>query len=492
MPSIKDVIVDYTPANNEVDTPLISTIKILFDRAMDEVALSEQVFIEGPDTDQFVGPGSALLEYPANVSQGDDFLDSPGMTGLVKGQYAFQHVDMTNPDLLVSGVPYRTKLIFTPEHALAPQTNYIVNLPDFVDSGNVTYSGYVTFTFTTGTGSITELPASISTSIINTALDNTIANYFGEDNNVELQVVKTYPLDHSVQNNPNTLSGIVITFNTNIDPSSIDDNSVVINTVTATDHPAAHAVAAGNIQKTLSVFGNKITATFDILTSGETQLQPNNIVNVVLDPSIRSTTSGLLTNEFDLTFLTTTVPAYTDVLKVRLEAGGFLANVNDDAIQLGILEASLEADALTFAKSIAINDPFYMHARREWVTCRVAYMQLVNLSNNLLQSKSLDNLSVDYDTTTGIKAAINKALDCLNKWEGQLMAGGNLKTLTQPQGVVKGECDPNRPAYGRDWIETGYNWPNMYPAANTKVQYGRRSYKGYNPNLGWSIKKRWW
>ena len=80
MANLLDIIQDTFPADADVGVPLLSQITVLFDREMDEVSLDESFFVEGPDTDQFVGPGLAFLEFPNNTSQGDinDFLKSPG------------------------------------------------------------------------------------------------------------------------------------------------------------------------------------------------------------------------------------------------------------------------------------------------------------------------------------------------------------------------------------------------------------------------------
>ncbi len=254
MPSIEDIIDDYQPANNEVGTPLKSKIIILFDRVMDEVALSENIFLEGPDTDQFVGPDLQFQDYPFNVSQGDDFLTSPGLKGITTGKVTFERISLTDPPVVISGNVYRTRYIFTPDHALAALTDYTVHIPDFVDSGNVTYSGYLTFDFTTGTGSIKELPSSVSSSIINTALIQTLS--VGTSTGA-FRVISTNPADHSVQISPE-LDTITITFNNNIDPSSVDPDDIKIVTTPATGHPAACAVSIGDIAKSITVDGNKL------------------------------------------------------------------------------------------------------------------------------------------------------------------------------------------------------------------------------------------
>lgn len=476
MPRIIDVIDDYKPANNEVGTPLNSTIEIVFDGPMDETILADQVFVEGPDTDQFVGPGFELLGYPNNISQGGDFLSSPGMRGLLQGTTSFQKVSTTDAGVIVSSAPYRTKMIITPDHVLSPLTEYTVNIPDFVTSGDITYSGYLTYTFTTGNGSITQLPTETSTSIITTALENTLSNYFAAPGS-NFKVLKTWPKDDSVQVVASGVTAITVEFNSPVDLTSLSDDNVSITSYPATGHPTALAEAIGNIPKTLTAVGNKLIAT---LENPDNLLRGNNLIEVILASGIKDTNNSYLGDEFSFRFLTTAYPAYSDVMKVRLEGAGFIGNLDDITIELAILEASLEADALVFNKNLNLS-PFFIHARREWVTCKALLMLLVNLGNGLLKSKTLDNLSVSYDTG-GLQTAMDKAYNCMLKWEGQIITGGTLKSTGNPMGVVKGSADPDRPVVGRLWVPVNRGGGSGIPAGNDKARPFRRAFTTFNPN----------
>jgi hypothetical protein len=219
-----------------------------------------------------------------------------------------------------------------------------------------------------------------------------------------------------------------------------------------------------------------------IVQSFQNQLYVNNVVEVTLNSGIRASDGGYLTEDYVFSFMTTTYPTYTNVRKVRLDYGGFLADLLDDTLQLSILEASLEADELTFSDQQ--NSKVFQHARREWVTCKSASILMMNLGNNTLQSKSLGDLSVSYDTN-GLRDSMAKALDCMAKWEPQLMSGGYAKAQQNPQGVVKGEYDIDRPAVGRLWHNTSLD---PTPAANTKAKWpSERRYKSI-----FSGKKRYW
>src|SRR5690606_12382026 len=142
-----------------------------------------------------------------NVSQGDDFLDSPSLKGIVKGTTTFEKIDLADEELTVTGENHRTKLVFTADHAFSPLTVYTAHLSDIKDHEGEEYSGYYTFSWTTGTGSIQSLPASVSTSVFNSALQATL-----DESSEPLTVTKITPQDHSIQN-PLDLSEIVIEFN---------------------------------------------------------------------------------------------------------------------------------------------------------------------------------------------------------------------------------------------------------------------------------------
>lgn len=213
---------------------------------------------------------------------------------------------------------------------------------------------------------------------------------------------------------------------------------------------------------------------FEVTTSGEIlaidqQLHTNNVVEITLTSGIQATDGTNLTDGYVAEFLTTASPVYTNTRKVRLKIGGFIGNLEDDVVQTAILEASVDADTLTFATTIVNND-LYNHARREYTTCVASKMLLGNLNNSLLRSKTLADLSVQYDTN-GIIDMTNDLEDCLNKWMPQVMNGGGTRAARAPSMVVKGSLDPDRPVISRMWQSTDDGEPTRrVPGANTRVQ----------------------
>jgi hypothetical protein len=230
---------------------------------------------------------------------------------------------------------------------------------------------------------------------------------------------------------------------------------------------------------------------FSVVASGiieevENQLYQNDVVEVILASGIQDSTGAVNLEEYELEFMMNTNPSYTNVRKVRLEAGGFLKGVPDYTIQTHILEASLEADVLTWLPN-KVNNNLYQHARREYVTCSASVALMSNIASGALRSKTLGDLSVTYDTNA-LRDSHDRARDCMDKWLPQLLAGGGAKAATQPSYVVKGERDPDRPMVSRMWADT---YPNGLPVANDRVQPrgSRRAKRTHSPH---NSKKKWW
>ena len=255
MANIQDLIVDNFPPVSGISIPLGATISVTFDTLMDTTisGLQSTLFIEGPDTDQYVGPGLLEQQFPPNVSQGplNDFLMSPGYQGIVQGTIT----TATVTGLTISGISYTgTQAVFTPDHVLAPSTTYVVHITQTNDSlGNVV-SGYIDWSFETGTGSIVQLPNTISTSVLAEAFR---APGMAPSAQNLLQIVSTSPRDHSVQNSPE-LQEIDITFDKVLDPTSITPDMITINTEALTSHPDVKVNAQGSIAFNMTVSGHTI------------------------------------------------------------------------------------------------------------------------------------------------------------------------------------------------------------------------------------------
>jgi hypothetical protein len=242
MPDLKNIIADYTPASGSLSIPLASTITITFDRLMDETSLSREFFISGPDTDQFIGPGvSEINLYPDNVSQGDDLLASPGYQGIVAGAFSYA---------TVSG---RTVMTFTPTNPMAALTQYTAHLPEADDAAANNYTGAISFSWTTGTGSIEALPSTVSTSILVPMIYQTSVL----SAQTPLEVLRVTPTDGSVEQELD-LPSIEIELNKEIAPVTVTNTSVTVKGYMASDHPSLTTTVNDDIAKKISVEGTKI------------------------------------------------------------------------------------------------------------------------------------------------------------------------------------------------------------------------------------------
>jgi hypothetical protein len=238
MTILKDIVADYSPPSGATGVSLTSSIVVTFDRLMDTDSLGEEFFIAGPDTDQFVGPGVTEFNvFPDNVSQGDDFLTSPGLSGIVDGTFTYATINNA------------TRMTFTPSSPMVALLQYTAHLPTADDAGGTTYTGHITFSWTTGSGSIEALPDTSSTSVLlSTVSSLSVLN--------DLEIVKVTPLANSVENEVD-LEQIEIEFNKVISSASLADN-ISVKTYSATDHPSANAGAQGELGIKTSVNGKKI------------------------------------------------------------------------------------------------------------------------------------------------------------------------------------------------------------------------------------------
>lgn len=237
----------------------------------------------------------------------------------------------------------------------------------------------------------------------------------------------------------------------------------------------------------LSGLFNFHVSTAGIVVVSEHQLFLNDLVQITITSGVMDLDGVAMEEDYDFEFMTTTSPSYANLRKIRLEIGGFLGDLPDDTIQTAILEASIEGDVFTFAPG-RVNDAVFEHARRQYVTCAASLVLLSNLTNQLLRTKSLGDLHVEYDTN-GIKNSMNRIVDCMDKWLPQLTAGGGARAAKNPAFVVKGALDPDRPIVSRMWQSTDDGGiSRRIPAANTSVRQStqRRHKRTYLPG-----KKLW-
>lgn len=214
------------------------------------------------------------------------------------------------------------------------------------------------------------------------------------------------------------------------------------------------------------------------------QLLENMQVVITVDGSIANTDGVELGDDLEFYFTTKYNPLYSTVRKIRLDIGKFIEGIPDDTINFAIFEASREADFLTFIKDASKQTPLYVHARRQWTTCKAEQILLFNAystSGGLLKSKRLGDFEVVYDRAV-VDNLNNRLMDCLARWEAEINSGG--AAIQTPSMVIKGELDPDRPDIGRTW-EGPYDG---MPIGNAKIKYAnnRRFFTTF-----YQPKKRW-
>jgi hypothetical protein len=241
--------------------------------------------------------------------------------------------------------------------------------------------------------------------------------------------------------------------------------------------------------------------TFNVIagaTAMSTQIYNNNAIFVKLYDVIASTEGDTLAEHYEWYFTTTYDPLYTSVKRIRLELGNLITDVPDDTINLAIFEASIEANALTFATTTVQTASvlrFFQFARRQYVTCLAEIILLSSISSSSSteggKSKRLADLQISYGNGGQFDDLLDKAMACRIKWEATLTSSGEIGpgTSQRPSMVIKGELDPDRPLFGRDWEPTSTHSGigSEYPAANAKARsvYARRWRKNYFINR-WS------
>ena len=242
MSDLLNRVISYEPIVSGVSVPLKSNIIItLSGLDYDEDSLLEGFFLEGPSADRIVGPGFLTLEYPEGIPYEDtrDILDT---------DFDYTQIVETTATI-TTGI--HTIITLEPTYPLNASSIFRANLTNILRNDGVTeVSGFVTWPFTTGTGSIEELPEDISSSVLATTVQASAGVVAAEP----LKVIKTTPSNHAIQQLP-SLEEIEIVFNKPLDATSVTSDRVVIQGIPATDHPNISISSSGTLYKAIEVDG---------------------------------------------------------------------------------------------------------------------------------------------------------------------------------------------------------------------------------------------
>ena len=205
---------------------------------------------------------------------------------------------------------------------------------------------------------------------------------------------------------------------------------------------------------------------------------------MTLNKDVADTDGNTLSEDYIYYFATEYTPLYTSLRRIMLDIGDLLTDVPEETIMLAIFEASLQADAIKFVKTIT-NSDFYNFARREYVTCLAesilirALLSDGRFSNEM--SKRLANLSISRGGISGeLRNKLNDLLDCMSKYETTLKSGGKVAPNTSyaPTYSVKGALSSDAMKVYRTW-ESPSSSNSYVPAANTKVDSTTNSRRGF-------------
>lgn len=244
MSQLLNKVLSYEPIVSGVAVPLLSNITIVLDGVdYDSTSLEEGFFIEGPSGVGVFGIGGLKLEYPEGIPAECD-------RDIFDTSYE-QAAPIGGTVTVVKDV--NTTVTFNPTYPLAASVEHKANLTDVLDDSLATISGFISWSFTTGTGSIESLPEEISSSILSTTSMGIAGSLFA----APLKVVKTTPSDHAIQQNP-SIEEIEIEFNKPIDPSSISADTIQITGLPVTDHPNISIKSSGDLYKAVEVNGKKV------------------------------------------------------------------------------------------------------------------------------------------------------------------------------------------------------------------------------------------
>lgn len=296
------------------------------------------------------------------------------------------------------------------------------------------------WSFTTSSGSILIPPSTSST----TGLSELVS--------AGLSVVSIEPEFRTTNLDPDSVTEIVVTFNKNLDPATVTDETVKVWTESVNGDPQFPAV--GDLTKTLDTASNILTIT--IISSPS--FYKNNVCFIELDKSIAATDGDTLEADTTYYFTTTYDPMYSALRRVQLDLGPLLSSIPDDTVNFAIFEASLTANANRFDTTVT-NSSYLIFAIREYTRC-LAELTLVrallgDLSLTDRMGKTLGDLQVSR-AGPDLKSRQERLEECVARWQVVLQTGGEVSpdTSMKPGHSVKGSFAEDAISIGRDWEST--------------------------------------
>lgn len=140
MALITSIVDSVFPSNEAEGVILTDTIRVTFDREIDEQSIIDNIILEGADTDEVIHNAYT----PDYIVQGEEasILESPGYTGIVPCTITFQRIaldselEVSTQDVLGDGQLFRTKAIIKPVKPLRADTEYTIHIVGDQDLGD--------------------------------------------------------------------------------------------------------------------------------------------------------------------------------------------------------------------------------------------------------------------------------------------------------------------------------------------------------------------
>ncbi len=314
----------------------------------------------------------------------------------------------------------------------------------------------------------------------------------------DFSIVSTYPENYAANlgtiNSDNETvylgmgspSGISVTFNRLLASGTAVSQDWLTISVEAVDGDASTTTA-----EPLGVVYNSNGTVLRWMPATTTQAYAwriNNEITVTVSEDVKDYEGNTLGDDNQFLFTTAYLPLYCTLKKIRTVIGPFIRDVNDDVICRNIYLNSLEAyniaNTIYDQDAWDIDNPTF--AAKMWTCCKtqydLLYAKLLDLSQGGPgQLKRLGDLTIQDvgGINSGIKGAIQKALNCTNAWLKQLLGKyRRAKAKTVIKGVSATTTPPMRGV--RTWMTPG---PDEGPGAN---QRGERAAKSPGAYDDWS------
>jgi len=330
------------------------------------------------------------------------------------------------------------------------------------------------WSFSTGSGSILVPPSTSSTS----GIDDLVTTGSG------LAVSSSSPEDGGTNLVFDSLYTITITFDKNIESSTVSTESIIVWSESVNGDSAY--TADGILDRTVSVSGAVITIDITPIVPATAQLYENNIVFTKILNTVLATDGTSLVSEQTLFFTTTYNPFYSSERLIRLHLGPVIKDVPNDAVNFAIFEASIMADLVSYSTTIT-NGTFFLKAKRYYTKCLACLILIEAITGDGTISagmkKSLGDLSVwrdgNYDA---IKDRMDSLRDCVLSWEQSIATGGAIAPggRLKPAVSVKGANADDAIYVSRQWQPTTGRGVSSRGVGNSSVYAsGRRNVRTF-------------